>query len=126
MKTKQHTTADHHQAQSAAKSSTGTHHRLHKLARPARPDKYSNQTKGMNWWNFKIRRMTTGQRYLFIGLIIIIPTLVGFFAGLLIDWWLIQEATYALWGMGLGAVMALLLVYQQLRQLIDTDDTQAK
>lgn len=87
--------------------------------RATKGDKYSNIDKGMNWWNFKIKRMTVGQRYLFIGLVLIIPTLLCFFVGLFIDYLLNQEATIALWGIGIGAITAVMIACQQLRKLVD-------
>ncbi|MDO4271971.1 MAG: hypothetical protein Q4C83_03270 [Candidatus Saccharibacteria bacterium] len=79
---------------------------------------FSNAEAGMNWWNFHIENMTVPQRYLFIGLVLIIPTLVGFFAGLAIDFALQQEATLALWGLGIGAIAALTMTWIQLKKLV--------
>lgn len=83
------------------------------------PAKYSNTQAGMNWWSFHIRTMTTGQRYLYIGLIIFVTVFVGCMVGLCIDSLLRQEATYAYGGIVVGSLAALIIVYTQLRQLVD-------
>lgn len=83
------------------------------------PSKYSNTQAGMNWWSFHIRTMTTGQRYLYIGLIMFVPVFIGCMIGLSIDALFRQEATCAYWGTVIGSIVAVVTVYTQLAQLID-------
>lgn len=89
------------------------------------PAKYSNTQAGMNWWSFHFRTMTTGQRYLYVGLIMFVPVFIGCMIGLSIDALFRQEATYAYWGIVIGAIVAVVTVYTQLIQLVDKPGTKS-
>ena len=66
---------------------------------------------------FDIRYMRTGQRYAFLGIVIVFVVLLFFFAGLAVDYLLMQEATCAIWGIWLGAFVAILFTWCQLAKL---------
>ena len=68
---------------------------------------------------FDIRYMSTSQRYAFIGIAIIFIVLFFFFAGLGIDYLLNQPATWAIWGIWLGALISLIFTWIQLSKLVD-------
>lgn len=68
---------------------------------------------------FDIRYMSTSQRYAFIGIAIIFIVLFFFFAGLGIDYLLNQPATWAVWGIWLGALISLIFTWIQLSKLVD-------
>ena len=63
---------------------------------------------------FDIRQMNVAGRYTFLGIVIIFTVLLFFFLGLAIDFALQQPATMALWGIGLGSVLALAFTWRQL------------
>ena len=69
---------------------------------------------------FDIRQMTVAGRYTFLGIVVIFTVLLFFFIGLAIDFALKQPATMALWGIGLGSVIALIFTWRQLMKLVDT------
>lgn len=69
---------------------------------------------------FDIRQMTVAGRYAFLGIVIIFTVLLFFFIGLAIDFALQQPATMALWGIGLGSVIALIFTWRQLMRLVGT------
>ena len=68
---------------------------------------------------FDIRYMSTSQRYAFIGIAIIFIVLFFFFAGLGVDYLLSQPATWAIWGIWLGALISLIFTWIQLSKLVD-------
>ena len=68
---------------------------------------------------FDIRYMSTSQRYAFIGIAIVFIVLFFFFAGLGIDYLLNQLATWAIWGIWLGALISLIFTWIQLSKLVD-------
>lgn len=81
------------------------------------PVKESSATKLHRW--FDIRQMNMAGRYAFLGIVIIFTVLLFFFIGLGIDFVLQQPATMALWGIGLGSVLALIFTWRQLIKLVD-------
>ena len=68
---------------------------------------------------FDIRQMTVAGSYAFLGIVIVFTVLLFFFIGLAIDFALRQPATMALWGIGLGSLVALIFTYRQLMKLVD-------
>lgn len=86
-------------------------------AREAAPAKESFTAKLHRW--FDIRQMNVAGRYTFLGIVIIFTVLLFFFLGLAIDFALQQPATMALWGIGLGSLVALIFTYRQLMKLVD-------
>ena len=68
---------------------------------------------------FDIRQMTVAGSYAFLGIVIVFTVLLFFFIGLAIDFALRQPATMALWGIGLGSIIALIFTYRQLMKLVD-------
>lgn len=80
--------------------------------------KPTKTTKSTGHFNFV--QMTTLQRYLFLGTAIIAIVLICFFAGLLVDYMFRQPATVALWGIGIGSVLAIVFTWRQLIKLVDT------
>lgn len=89
----------------------------HSQAKAKKPT-YSNIDKGMNWWNFNIKKMTVGQRYFYIGLIIVVPSLIGFFLGLSIDFSMSSAAfmAYVVMAFCLGA--SCVIAYNELKKII--------
>ena len=81
------------------------------------PVKESFTAKLHRW--FDIRQMNMAGRYAFLGIAIIFTVLLFFFIGLGIDFVLQQPATMALWGIGLGSVLALMFTWRQLMKLVD-------
>lgn len=77
----------------------------------------STSAKLHRW--FDIRQMTVAGRYTFLGIVIVFTVLLFFFIGLAIDFTLQQPATMALWGIGLGSIIALVFTYRQLMKLVD-------
>lgn len=77
----------------------------------------STSAKLHRW--FDIRQMTVAGRYTFLGIVIVFTVLLFFFIGLAIDFALRQPATMALWGIGLGSLVALIFTYRQLMKLVD-------
>ena len=88
------------------------------------PVKESFTAKLHRW--FDIRQMNMTGRYAFLGIVIIFTVLLFFFIGLGIDFVLQQPATMALWGIGLGSVLALIFTWRQLMKLVDQDASQTK
>ena len=86
-------------------------------AQEAAPAKELFTAKLHRW--FDIRQMNMAGRYAFLGIVIIFTVLLFFFIGLGIDFVLQQPATMALWGIGLGSVLALIFTWRQLIKLVD-------
>ncbi len=93
-------------------------------AQEAAPAKESFTAKLHRW--FDIRQMNVAGRYTFLGIVIIFTVLLFFFLGLAIDFALQQPATMALWGIGLGSVLALAFTWRQLMKLVDKGAQQTK
>lgn len=63
--------------------------------------------------------MSVWQRYLFLGVVIIGIVMLCFLIGLGADYLLQQPATVALWGIGVGAILAMVFSYRQIIKIVD-------
>ena len=68
---------------------------------------------------YDFRKMSVWQRYLFLGVAIIGIVMLCFLIGLGVDYLLQQPATVALWGIGVGAILAMVFSYRQLIKIVD-------
>ena len=68
---------------------------------------------------YDFRKMSVWQRYLFLGVAIIGIVMLCFLIGLGVDYLLQQPATVALWGIGVGAILAIVFSYRQLIKIVD-------
>ena len=68
---------------------------------------------------YDFRKMSVWQRYLFLGVAIIGIVMLCFLIGLGVDYLLQQPATVALWGIGAGAILAIVFSYRQLIKIVD-------
>lgn len=89
---------------------------------PSTAHQESTSAKLHRW--FDIHQMTVAGRYTFLGIVIVFTVLLFFFIGLAIDFALRQPATMALWGIGLGSLVALVFTYRQLMKLVDRSNGQ--
>lgn len=64
-----------------------------------------------------IRKMSTANQLLYLGLIIILSVFAPFIIGLSIDCLLHQVAEIAIWGILVGVLMAAFLLYRELNKL---------
>lgn len=64
-----------------------------------------------------IRKMSTANQLLYLGLIIILSVFAPFIIGLLIDCLLHQVAEIAIWGIWAGVFMAIFSLYRELSKL---------
>ena len=63
---------------------------------------------------FDVRYMSVGARYIYMGVAVIGIVLLCFFIGLLIDFMMQQQATVAIAGIVVGAILALIFCFRQL------------
>ena len=68
---------------------------------------------------YDFRKMSVWQRYLFLGVAIIGIVMLCFLIGLGVDYLLQQPATVALWGIGIGTILAMVFSYRQLIKIVD-------